>query len=319
MVGKKVITVFGATGSQGGSVANTFLHDPKLKDDWTVRAVTRDTTKGAAKKLQAQGAEVVSADLSDKSTLLKAMEGADAVYAVTNYWELLDKQKEVEQGRRLVDAAKETGVQQFIWSSLYHISKRTNGGLPNVHHFDSKAEVEDYAREVGIPATFFLPGFYMSNVPGEMLRPTLPDNAWALTSPIPPSAPMPIFDTADTGKFVKAAVLNRDKLLGKRLLGATEYVTAGELVEAFKRVFPEAGKTARFNQIPEQVYKDILINHAKMPEFAAQELLENFLLFDKYGYFFGESLDETHALLEDKLTTFDEYLKKTNKLPADLK
>lgn len=57
---KKIITVFGATGNQGGSVARTFLQDPKLKNDWTVRAVTRDTTKPAAQKLAAQGAEVVS-------------------------------------------------------------------------------------------------------------------------------------------------------------------------------------------------------------------------------------------------------------------
>ena len=47
--------------------------------------------------------------------------------------------------------------------------------------------------------------------------------------------------------------------------------------------------------------------------------LSYFILFDKFGYFFGEKLDETHALVEDKLTTFEEYLKKTPKLPADLK
>ena len=60
MAAKKIITVFGATGSQGGSVARIFLQDPKLTADWTVRAVTRDTTKDNAKKLQSQGAEVVA-------------------------------------------------------------------------------------------------------------------------------------------------------------------------------------------------------------------------------------------------------------------
>lgn len=60
MAGKRIITVFGATGAQGGSVADIFLRDPKLKPDWVVRAVTRDTTKESSKKLQSQGAEVVS-------------------------------------------------------------------------------------------------------------------------------------------------------------------------------------------------------------------------------------------------------------------
>jgi uncharacterized protein YbjT (DUF2867 family) len=62
---KKIIAVFGATGTQGGSVANIFLHDPKLKDDWQVRGVTRDITKEAAQKLASKGAEVVS--VSDRS------------------------------------------------------------------------------------------------------------------------------------------------------------------------------------------------------------------------------------------------------------
>lgn len=60
MAGKKIITVFGATGAQGGAVVQTFLNDPKLKSEWSVRAVTRNTTKETAKKLERQGAEVVS-------------------------------------------------------------------------------------------------------------------------------------------------------------------------------------------------------------------------------------------------------------------
>jgi len=60
MASKKLITVFGATGAQGGAVANVFLHDVKLKPQWVVRAVTRDTTKPSANKLRDEGAEVVS-------------------------------------------------------------------------------------------------------------------------------------------------------------------------------------------------------------------------------------------------------------------
>lgn len=51
------------------------------------------------------------------------MEGTSAVYAVTNYWEKCDMKLEIQQGKNLVDAAKETGVQHFIWSSLLNITK----------------------------------------------------------------------------------------------------------------------------------------------------------------------------------------------------
>jgi len=57
---KKIITVFGATGAQGGSVASTFLTDPKLSSDWSVRAVTRDVNKDSSKSLAAKGAEVIA-------------------------------------------------------------------------------------------------------------------------------------------------------------------------------------------------------------------------------------------------------------------
>jgi uncharacterized protein YbjT (DUF2867 family) len=60
MSGKKIITVFGATGNQGGAVVETFLNDPTLKKDWAVRGVTRDVTKESSKKLAAKGVEVVS-------------------------------------------------------------------------------------------------------------------------------------------------------------------------------------------------------------------------------------------------------------------
>lgn len=59
MAGKKIITVFGATGQQGGSVVATFLNDAKLSGEWSVRAVTRDVNKESAKKLASLGAEVV--------------------------------------------------------------------------------------------------------------------------------------------------------------------------------------------------------------------------------------------------------------------
>ncbi|KAK1759086.1 hypothetical protein QBC47DRAFT_315117 [Echria macrotheca] len=319
MASKKIITVFGATGAQGGAVANIFLRDAKLTPQWAVRAVTRDASKPAAIKLRDEGAEVVTADMNDKATLLRAMEGASAVYAVTNYWESMDHGLEARQGKSLVDAAKETGVQQFIWSSLLNVTKISNGRLSHVYHFDSKAQVEDYARSVGIPATFFLPGFYMPNIPGGLMRPDPSNNgAWTFSLPVPATASIPVFDPADTGKFVKAAVLHRDRLLGKRILGATAYMTPVEIVEGFKKVFPEAGRTATYKQLSEAEYMQTRTSTGT-PENIARELLENMLLLDEPGYYAGESLDDTYKLVEDKLTSWEDFAKNSRKWGEELK
>jgi NmrA-like family len=46
----------------------------------------RNTTKPAAQKLAAAGAELVTADLNDEAALQQALQGAWAVFAVTNFW-----------------------------------------------------------------------------------------------------------------------------------------------------------------------------------------------------------------------------------------
>ncbi|TDZ32055.1 NmrA-like family domain-containing protein 1 [Colletotrichum spinosum] len=315
---QKIITVFGATGLQGGSVVNIFLSDPKLKSEWAVRGVTRDTTKDSSKALAARGVEVVSADLNDKASLVEAVKGSHTVFAVTNYWEKLDKDLEVQQGKNIADAAEEVGVQHFIFSSLLDVNKLSKGVLADVYHFDSKAAVEEYIRTLSLPATFFLHGFYMSNFPGGMLRQTPPDNAWALSLPIPSSSPIPLFDApADTGKFVKGIVLNREKVLGKRVLAATAYTTAGEAVEVFKKVYPEAGSNARYNELPHEVFLGIMKGQG-MPDFVALEMLQNMRLLNEFGYYDGAELDESHALVEDKLTTWEEHVKNA-KAFAELK
>lgn len=60
MSSKKLFTVIGATGGQGGGIIKTFLADPKLKSEWALRGVTRDVNKDSSKKLASQGVEVVS-------------------------------------------------------------------------------------------------------------------------------------------------------------------------------------------------------------------------------------------------------------------
>ena len=41
--------------------------------------------------------------------------------------------------------------------------KKISDGKLNVHHFDSKAEVEIYIRELSIKSVFYMAGFYMQN------------------------------------------------------------------------------------------------------------------------------------------------------------
>jgi uncharacterized protein YbjT (DUF2867 family) len=82
----KVFTVFGATGNQGGSVVRNILEHPELSKTYKIRAITRDVSKPSAIALKEQGAEVVAADLNDRDSVFKAIEGSSVVFGVTNCW-----------------------------------------------------------------------------------------------------------------------------------------------------------------------------------------------------------------------------------------
>ena len=47
---------------------------------YRIRAITRDPTKPAAKKLEAEGVELVQADVANGADLEKAFQGADVVF-----------------------------------------------------------------------------------------------------------------------------------------------------------------------------------------------------------------------------------------------
>lgn len=199
----------------------------------------------------------------------------------------------------------------LAWRGNVHTNTCTvsNGALSKVYHFDSKALVEEYIRELGIPATFFMPGFYMSNLPGQMFRATTDadgNTSWALGLPIPSTSIFPMYLPADTGKYIKAAVLNEDAVRGKHVLGASAYMTGQEIVDGFKRVFP--GRKVSWVHLGDDVFRGALAPSG-LPEFAIEELLENMKLMDGFGYYFGESLDFTHSIVEDHLTTWEEFIK----------
>jgi uncharacterized protein YbjT (DUF2867 family) len=154
--GRPTVLVTGATGAQGGSVARHLLR----RGRFAVRALTRDPGAAAAGKLRQLGAEVVRGDLSDVASLRDAMAGCYGVFGVTNFWEHFDG--EYQHGLNLVDAVSDSGVGHFVFSTLPGISDLTGGAL-NAPHFDLKARMEAYARDLAVPATFVHVAYYFDN------------------------------------------------------------------------------------------------------------------------------------------------------------
>ncbi len=148
------VVVMGATGQQGGAVCRH-----ALAAGWRVRAVTRSPQSAAAQQLQRQGAQVVAADMNDPSSLDPALQGADAVFSVQDFWGPgVGYDGEVRQGRHLAEAAKRAGVRHFVQSTM----AQGQGG-ERVPHFASKHAIADHVRSLGLPWTLIGTVYFMDN------------------------------------------------------------------------------------------------------------------------------------------------------------
>lgn len=315
---KRLITIFGATGNQGGSVINTVLGHQNLSKQFALRGITRNTSSDKAKALADKGVELAVADLNDPTSLGKALKGSYAVFAVTNYWETGSRETEVAQGKAIADACVTAGVKHVVWSTLVNVTKLTNGALKKVAHFDGKSEIADYFESVKGPAkmiaTYFMPGFYAPNFKG-MTKSNPHVNNGTPTITLPWDAEktqVPVFDPAvDTGTFVAAIIgsPNPSDLDGRFVQAVSEWMTPAKIVADMSEVI---GQEVKFNSVSQEVF----LSFMKMP--SGEELTENMVLIRDYSYYglgSEKKQPEDDKILEAvglKPETFKEYVEKAS-------
>lgn len=246
MSNTRLIAILGATGTQGGSVVDTFLADPS----WKIRALTRNVSSAKAQALASRSSmlEVVTADANDASSLLAAFQGADVIFSVTDFWTLYfdpsSKGKlkpgqalqdwcfetEVQHGRNIIDAASQVPtLKRLIFSSLANVTKWSGGRYKHVPHFDSKAIAADYGQkqhpELWSKTSIIQVGMYLTNFLGApWLKPhTSNDGTYIFNCPTPLKEPIPfVAAEKDTGSVIKALV---ELPPGKNVIAYRELMT----------------------------------------------------------------------------------------------
>ncbi|KAM3916755.1 nmrA-like family domain-containing protein 1 [Leptodactylus fuscus] len=264
MATKKIITVFGATGSQGGSVVSALLKDRTF----AVRAVTRNTSKPAAVKLKEAGAEVVAADLDDEKSLEAALIGVYGAFVVTNFWEDFNKDKEVKQGKTIADLCKRLSLQHVVFSGLENVKKLTGGKL-EVLHFDGKGLVEDYFRKISCPMTSVRLAFYYENfLTGCKPQKSKDCDSYDLVIPMC-NVPMDGISVSDLGPAVLSILKNPKEYTGKNIGLSAEKLTVAQYAEIMSKVSCKVIKDAKIS--PE--------DYAKLPFPGAEEMANMFRFY----------------------------------------
>jgi uncharacterized protein YbjT (DUF2867 family) len=165
--GRGIIVVTGATGLQGGAVSRHLL-----RGGWHVRGLTRNAASRRAQALAAAGAEVVQGDMDDIATLLPLFAGAYGVYSVQNPM-ISGPAAEVRQGRHVADAARRSGVRHLVYGSAG--IGRSGTGVPS---WETKVQVEDHIRALGLPLTILRPMAFMELMTERKFAPAVA--AWSL-------------------------------------------------------------------------------------------------------------------------------------------
>ncbi|KAL4865824.1 hypothetical protein BDV12DRAFT_173974 [Aspergillus spectabilis] len=247
----KIITIVGATGTQGGSVIRALLASPPTNPPYTIRAIARNPESSAAQALVSQGIDVVRADISDISSLTAAFKGSHAIFAVTRFFESLTTKEvagavkeETKLGINLAKAAAVTeSLEHYVWSTLPD-SNKNSGGKAAVPYCESKTRVNEYIHSLPDllqKTTFVWLGWYSGNMQFPIYHPsrihTLDGSKSYVTFVnVDPATKVPLLgdEKVNIGLFVKAILQQPGKTLpGKTVAGLMEYRSLGDVVAAF--------------------------------------------------------------------------------------
>ena len=259
MEDQKIIAVVGATGAQGGSLADAILNDPN--SNFKIRAITRNANSEKAKQLKERGAEVVEADVDDKASLIKAFKGAYGAFCVTFFWEHFSPEKEKQHAKNLAEAAKESGVKHVIWSTL----EDTRNWVPldddrmptlmdhyKVPHLDAKGESNKYFENSGVPYTLLHTSFYWDNFITFGMGPQKgEDGELYITFPMADKK-LPGIAAEDIGKSAYGIFKAGDKFKNQSVGIAGEHLTGDQMAETFTNVY---GKKVHYNAVAPEIYR----------------------------------------------------------------
>ena len=267
---KKLIVVFGATGQQGGGVVRALQASGKFR----VRAVTRNPDKH-----RQLADEVVKADLDRPETLEPVFKGAYGVFLVTDFREA--GTSESKQAAAAVRAAKDAGVQHFIWSTLPDADE-ISGGKFHVPHFTGKAKVDRIVKEAGFPHHTFViaPGYYQNFV-GALAPHKQPDGSAAFALPLDPNVRcLHMGDIRELGNVVAGAFARPDEAgNGQYLPLVGDFMSFSEIIDTLNR----QGHKVSFKRVPKEVFATFFPG--------AAEIAEMISYWEAYTYLGSDSSD----------------------------
>jgi len=246
---KNLICVFGATGRQGGSVAQALIDE-----GFSVRGITRSAADPKALKLKEKGVELVELDWTKASIpeISQAMWNCYGAFLMTTF-DMASPNGEEQLGIKLVEAAQKANLKHIMWSSLPNV-KKLSGGKLNVPQFTNKANVAEFIQNLQAAktkafqyTTCVAPAYFYQNFKGNAK-----EEGDTTVFTIPETRCITACDVTEIGPAVACAFKEPTKFDGKCIEYWGEHVHPQCYVDTFTRV---TGKKAKLNLVPIDEFK----------------------------------------------------------------
>jgi uncharacterized protein YbjT (DUF2867 family) len=221
---RTTVFVAGATGRFGE------ITDLLLERGHDVRAMTREPDSPSAQRLRSLGAEIVTADFDDASSLAAAARGAGAAFA-SGTAHHVGPEGEARHGANLAEAIAAAEVPHLVFVS-------GDGAAPDspLPLFRVKWEVEERIRSLCVPHTILAPTYLMENLFDPWNSSAL--RAGVLPSPIPVDQPLQQAAAADLLALAVLAIEDPSRFAGHRIQVASDELTAEEAAEMISSLIP---------------------------------------------------------------------------------
>ncbi|WP_113699212.1 NmrA family NAD(P)-binding protein [Nonomuraea lactucae] len=235
------VLVTGATGRQGGATARALL-----AAGVPVRALVRYPDTERAKAVEALGADLVTGDLHDRDSVVRAATGVRAVFSVQMpalAADGFDFDGEVAQAVNLIEGAKAAGVPQFVHTSTSGAGQHTEapgwiadrwGSLDA--SLGAKSTIQDRVRAAGFSRwTILKPGFFMENFLPSMAFLFPRGVEGGLVSVVKPDTRLSLAAVDDIGRAAAAAIAEPERFHGVELELASDYLSMTEIADILSR------------------------------------------------------------------------------------
>lgn len=283
------ILVTSSTGLTGKAVVKAMASTGII-----VRAMLHSGKK-ATEMLSIGASETVAGDIASYSDLLSMMRGMDAVYYISP----TAREDEAEIGKMGIKAAKEVGINRFIYQSVLHSIE------PELPHHRQKLEVERALVDSGLPYTIVQPAPFMQNILNA--REALTNNGVFVQKFFTgkdSTNRINLIDVEDFGGCVAEIAHDSTYRYATLELCGSENLTVSQMLSAMENVL---GQEINVKYISDDEIRKFM-SEKNVPEYSIETLLKMFHHYND-GDFCGSDF-ATSVILKRKPATFTEFLRR---------